>query len=185
MASSTSSRLAGRSRQSSSLQSGQPFTVYTSASFPSGDFNGDGYNFDVPTRQASETQRAPAARTSSKVFLRRATFRCQMPGRKAISGRIPTMAPDWQMSTLRERSSRSRFLGERAASQLRGEILNLFNRVNLTNACGRSIRTASSADRLTRTFHAIFRCWVTFASEPARLPRPGALYTGSRHIDFF
>ena len=30
------------------LQSGQPFTVYTTASYPSGDFNADGYNYDVP-----------------------------------------------------------------------------------------------------------------------------------------
>ena len=30
------------------LESGQPFTVYTSAVFPSEDFNADGYNYDVP-----------------------------------------------------------------------------------------------------------------------------------------
>lgn len=30
------------------LQSGQPFTVYTSAPFPAGDYNADGYGFDVP-----------------------------------------------------------------------------------------------------------------------------------------
>src|SRR5262249_45100545 len=34
------------------FSSGRPFTVYTSASYPSGDFNADGFNWDVPNAPA-------------------------------------------------------------------------------------------------------------------------------------
>jgi hypothetical protein len=36
------------------LQSGLPFSVYTSASYPSGDYNGDCFNYDFPNTPSFE-----------------------------------------------------------------------------------------------------------------------------------
>ncbi len=110
------------------LQSGQPFTVYTSASFPSGDFNGDGYNFDVPNVPSFGSTKS----TSRSDYLKGVFAGVEGNlGRNTYDG--PGLA---NVNLAAERVFRLPFLGEQGGFEVRGEILNLFNRVNLTTPVG-------------------------------------------------
>jgi hypothetical protein len=118
------------------LQSGLPFTVYTSANYPSGDYNADGYNFDVPNApaygnfvQASRSQFLtgvvlksdfPTPAKGTEGNLGRNTF--EGPGLANVNlNGIKTFHIPW-------------FVGhEGATAEIRAEIFNLFNRVNLSN----------------------------------------------------
>jgi hypothetical protein len=120
------------------LQSGRPFTVITSAPYPSGDYNADGFNYDPPDtpafgnfisvdRSAFLTGLFPASAfprpaAGSQGTLGRNTF--DGPGLANVNlGIIKGITIPW-------------FTSETARFEVRGEIFNLLNRVNLTQPSG-------------------------------------------------
>jgi hypothetical protein len=114
------------------LQSGQPFTVYTSASYPSGDFNADGYDYDVPNAPSFGS----TIKTSRSDFLKGVFTPSQFPlpalGTEGNLGRNTYNGPGLANTNLSvERLFKLPFLGEGGGFQVRGEFMNLFNRVNL------------------------------------------------------
>ena len=138
------------------LQSGQAFTVYTSATYNAtayaayeagtnpyytgGDYNGDGYDYDIPN--------APAfGRTLSSLHPSRSSFLtgvfgnpltayqkfpAPMSGSEGNLGRNTYSGPGFAETNLAvQRSFKLKFLGSGGAFQMRAEAVNLFNRVNL------------------------------------------------------
>jgi hypothetical protein len=116
------------------LQSGQPFTVYTSAAFPSGDFNADGYNYDVPDVPSFGNTKSTSRSDFLKGVFAASDFPHPALGTEGNLGRNTYNGPGLaNVNLAASRFFRLPFLGEQGGFQIRGEILNLFNRVNLTN----------------------------------------------------
>jgi hypothetical protein len=116
------------------LQSGQPFTVYTTAPYPSGDFNADGYNFDVPNMPAFGSNKSTSRSDFLKGVFAVSDFPLPAMGTEGNLGRNTYNGPGLANTNLAaERLFRLPFLGDAGSFQVRGEILNLFNRVNLIN----------------------------------------------------
>jgi hypothetical protein len=123
------------------LQSGQPFTVYTTAAYPTGDYNGDGFGFDIPNAPSFGRH----VSTSRSDFLRKdgvfgkfasnpvAAFGSPTPGTEGNLGRNTYDGPGFALVNLSvSRVLPIHLLGDKGEFQIRGEFLNLFNRVNLT-----------------------------------------------------
>lgn len=116
------------------LESGQPFTVYTSAQYPSGDFNADGYDYDVPNTPAFGNKISTSRSDFLKGVFQASAFPVPTPGTEGNLGRNTYNGPGLaNVNLAAERDFKLPFLGDRGSLQIRGEILNLFNRVNLTN----------------------------------------------------
>jgi hypothetical protein len=116
------------------LESGQPFTVYTSASYPSGDFNADGYDYDVPNIPSFGSNLSTNRSDFLKGVFQASAFPLPALGTEGDLGRNTYNGPGLANTNLAaSRTFRLPFLGEQGGFQVRGEILNLFNRVNLTN----------------------------------------------------
>ena len=116
------------------LQSGQPFTVYTSAPFPSGDYNADGYNYDVPNAPSFGSNIATSRSDFLKGVFAASAFPTPVMGTEGNLGRNTYNGPGLANTNLAvERLFKLPFLGEHTSFQVRGEVLNLLNRVNLTN----------------------------------------------------
>ncbi len=116
------------------LQSGQPFTVYTSASYPSGDWNGDGYDYDIPNVPSfGRSISASRSKFLTGVF-QSSDFPVPTLGTEGDLGRNTYNGPGLANANLAaSRTFKLPFMGESSGFELRGEFLNLFNRVNLTN----------------------------------------------------
>lgn len=119
------------------LQSGQPFTVYTSASWPSGDWNADGYGYDVPNVPSfGRTIHANRGAFLKGVF-QASDFPVPALGVEGNLGRNTYDGPGFANVNLAvDRTFPIPFIGEVGRLELRGEFLNLFNRVNLTTPVG-------------------------------------------------
>jgi hypothetical protein len=116
------------------VESGQPFTVYTSASYPSGDFNADGYNFDVPNVPSFGSNKATSRSDFLKGVFAVSDFPLPALGTEGNLGRNTYNGPGLaNVNLAAARVFKLPFIGEQGGLQIRGEILNLFNRVNLTN----------------------------------------------------
>jgi hypothetical protein len=116
------------------VESGQPFTVYTSASYPSGDFNADGYNYDVPNVPSFGSNVSTSRSDFLKGVFKVSDFPIPALGTEGNLGRNTYNGPGLaNVNLAAERLFRLPFLGEQGGFQIRGEILNLFNRVNLVN----------------------------------------------------
>lgn len=117
------------------LQSGQPFTVYTSAGYSSGgDYNADGFNYDIPNVPVFGRH----IHTSRSDFLNGlftvADFPVPTSGTQGNLGRNTYDGPGYaQVNLAVQRSFKLPFLGEAGKLEMRGEFFNLFNRVNLTD----------------------------------------------------
>jgi hypothetical protein len=119
------------------LQSGQPFTVYTTASYPSGDFNADGYNYDVPNVPAFGSTKKTSRSDFLKGVFAASDFPMPALGTEGDLGRNTYNGPGLANVNLSAgRVFRLPFLGEQGGFELRAEFLNLFNRVNLTTPVG-------------------------------------------------
>ena len=129
------------------LQSGQPFTVYTSAQYSQGgDYNADGFDYDVPNTPSFGnhigTSRSDFLKTNG-IFAKWGTasnptgagaFPTPAAGAEGNLGRNTYDGPGYaNVNLAAERSFGVPILGDAGKFELRGEILNLFNRVNLTN----------------------------------------------------
>jgi hypothetical protein len=129
------------------LQSGLPFTVYTSASFQpvfdnsgnvigntGGDYNADGYNWDVPNVPSF------GAHLSGKKkgdYLNGLFTASQFPapslGEEGSLGRNTYDRPGYNNLdfTLGKSFNSPWFFGEKMKIEAKGEVINLFNRTNL------------------------------------------------------
>lgn len=118
------------------LESGLPFSVYTTQPFPAGDYNADGLNYDRPNTPAFGTTLHVTSRQKflSGIFTR-ADFPVPTPG---TNGNLPRNTfenpgyADVDVNVLKT-THIPWFTPEGARFELRGEIFNLFNRPNLGN----------------------------------------------------
>ena len=126
------------------LQSGLPFTVYTSAAFNpvldsngnviglnpgSGDFNADGYNYDVPNRPAAGVVKTGSRSDFLNGIASATAFPTPNLGQQGNGGRNTYIGPG--LANLNTQFAKE-FKIERFALEFRADIFNLFNRVNLT-----------------------------------------------------
>lgn len=116
------------------LQSGLPFTVYTSSSYPNGDFNADGFNWDVPNAPAFGNSLSVPRSTFITGLFKASDFPLPARGQEGNLGRNTFEGPGLANVNLNAiKTVRIPwFIGKEGATfELRGEIFNLFNRVNL------------------------------------------------------
>jgi hypothetical protein len=117
------------------IQTGLPFTVYTSAAYPTGDFNADGYNYDVPNTPSfgNHLKGQPRKAYLNGLFAASA-FPAPVLGREGNLGRNTYDQPGYNNVnfTLEKIFNIPWFFGERLNLEGRGEFFNLFNRANLT-----------------------------------------------------
>jgi hypothetical protein len=115
------------------LQSGQPFTVYTSAAYPAGDFNGDGFNYDAPNTPSFGNSISTSRSDFIKGLFKASQFPLPAPGHEGSLGRNTFDGPGLANVNLNiQKAFRIPwFVSEGASIELRGEVFNLFNRVNL------------------------------------------------------
>ncbi len=130
------------------LQSGLPFTVYTSASFnpvydstgklignTGGDYNGDGYDYDVPNVPSFGSHLSGKHKQD---FLKGLFTASQFPtpalGNEGSLGRNTYDQPGYNDVdfTFEKAFSTPWFFGEKMRIEAKGEVADLFNRSNLT-----------------------------------------------------
>jgi hypothetical protein len=137
------------------LQSGMPFTVYTSAQFnyseyqayengtsttySGGDYNADGYDYDIPNvpsfGRTIHTHRSSYAEAGlGPGLFQSSQFPVPTFGTEGNLGRNTYDGPGYaQVNASFERKFPLHFLGDAGLFELRGEFLNLLNRVNYQN----------------------------------------------------
>ena len=134
------------------LQTGLPYTVYTSASFPSGDFNADGNRYDRPNAPAFGNSLSGSSKSDflSGLFTP-ADFPIPAPGQQGNLGRNTFTNPGlFNINLLITREFKIPWRGEGAVLQVRGEIFNVINRVNLNEV--RSNMAAGLFGRATDSY---------------------------------
>jgi hypothetical protein len=125
------------------LQSGLPFSVFTSASFNpvldsngnviglqpgSGDFNADGYNFDLPNAPPSGAVHTGNRSDFLKGFASASDFPAPVPGQQGNVGRNTFTGPG--LANINTEFAKV-MTWERFSLEFRADVFNLFNRVNL------------------------------------------------------
>ncbi len=129
------------------MQTGQPFTVYTTASFApvfdaagnvvgntGGDYNADGSNFDVPNEPTFGNHLPGQPR---RAFLNglfpASAFPTPTPGTEGNLGRNTYDGPGYNNVdfTFEKFFNTPWFFGEKMQIEAKGEVTNLFNRANL------------------------------------------------------
>ena len=115
------------------LQSGQPFTVYTSAPYSSGgDYNADGFNYDIPNTPSFGNHMSASRSDFLKGLFTPSDFPVPASGQEGSLGRNTYDGPGYASVNLAvQRAFALPMLGEAGRFEIRGEFLNLFNRVNL------------------------------------------------------
>jgi Carboxypeptidase regulatory-like domain len=128
------------------LQSGLPFTVFTSAAFNpvldgsgnviglkpgSGDFNADGYGYDVPNAPAKGTVHTGSRSDFINGFASASAFPTPALGSQGNVGRNTFIGPG--LANVNTEFAKTIRFHERWALEIRADIFNLFNRVNLTD----------------------------------------------------
>jgi hypothetical protein len=133
------------------LQSGFPFTVFTSLSYAAGgDYNGDGVNNDRPNTPSFGT----TLPNNSQQAYRDGLFAATDFPRPAVLGDLPRNAyfgPGFASTDL-SLFKDFRLPGDRAKAQFRIEAFNLFNRVNLQRPNGNM--SQATFGRSTQSFAA-------------------------------
>ncbi|PYV25486.1 MAG: hypothetical protein DMG27_09690 [Acidobacteria bacterium] len=124
------------------LQSGQPFTVFSSAPYNvvngvnvGGDFNADGYDYDTPDTPSFGNKKSASRSDFITGAFPASAFPVPAPGHQGNLGRNTFQGPGLANANV-EFSKASRipwFTSEGASLEIRADIFNLFNRVNLTN----------------------------------------------------
>ena len=115
------------------FQSGLPYSVITTAPYPRGDFNADGFNYDSPNTPAFGNNVSVSRGDYIKGLFPASAFPSPAPGQQGNLGRNTFTAPGLANVNLNimKTAHVPWFIKEGATVQLRGEIFNLFNRVNL------------------------------------------------------
>jgi len=126
------------------LQSGLPFTVFSSAPFKpifdaggnviglnpgSGDFNADGYGYDVPNRPAAGVVSTGSRSDFIKGFASASAFPTPALGSEGNLGRNTYIGPG--LANVNMQFSKA-LTFERYSFEFRADLFNVFNRVNLT-----------------------------------------------------
>lgn len=116
------------------FQSGRPFTVVNTAPYPNGDFNADGFGWDSPNTPAFGNSTSTSRSDWITGAFKSSDFPRPAPGQSGNLGRNTFFGPGLANVNLNvvKAFDLPWFFSERAALELRGEIFNLFNRVNLT-----------------------------------------------------
>jgi hypothetical protein len=116
------------------LQSGFPFSVFTSSAYPTGDYNGDGVNNDRPNLPSFGLD---PANTDKQAFINGVFVAADFP-RPDVLGNLPRNAyrgPGYASTDLSLfKNFPLRMRG--AKVQFRAEVFNVFNRVNLQRPNG-------------------------------------------------
>lgn len=117
------------------LQSGQAFTVYNGSGYPSGgDYNADGFNYDVPNTPSFGNHISTDRSDFLKGLFKASDFPVPPAGQEGNLGRNTYDGPGFAVVNLAvQKSFALPFFGEAGRFEIRGEFLNLFNRVNLVN----------------------------------------------------
>jgi hypothetical protein len=134
------------------LQTGLPFTVYTSAPFipirnasgqiigdAGGDYNADGYNYDVPNAPSFGNHLSSQSKSNFLNGLFPASaFPTPALGQEGSLGRNTFDQPGLSNvnATLTRTFDTKWFFSEKLHIQLQAEVYDLFNRVNLTSVTG-------------------------------------------------
>jgi hypothetical protein len=119
------------------LQSGQPFSVYTSASYPTGDYNADGYGYDYPNVPSFGSHISVSRSKFLTGIFKASDFPTPTAGTEGTLGKNTYDGPGFALVNFSaERVFRIHLLGEKGEFQFRSEFMNLFNRVNLTTPSG-------------------------------------------------
>ncbi len=137
------------------LSTGLPFTVYTTAHYPTGDFNADGFDYDVPNTPAFGRHLAGQSRQSFLHGLFAASAFPNPPlGQEGDLGRNTYDQPGYANVNLNASKLiyAPWFHREKLNIELRGEMYNLFNHPNLINVD--SDLTDSEFGRATSTLPA-------------------------------
>jgi hypothetical protein len=115
------------------LQDGAPFSVYTSQAYPNGDFNADGNNYDYPNAPAFGNNIPHSRRDFENGVFTRADFPLPLRGQAGNLGRNVFTGPGFaNTNTAIAKVFGVPRLGEHTKLELRGELFNTFNRVNLS-----------------------------------------------------
>jgi hypothetical protein len=117
------------------LQSGLPFSVYTSAAYPAGDYNADGFNYDQPNTPGFGNSISTSRSDFLRGVFRTADFPVPARGQKGNLGRNTFEGPGMANVNLNAIKAVHIpwFVGSEGATlEIRGEIFNLCNRVNLS-----------------------------------------------------
>ncbi|MDP2998345.1 MAG: carboxypeptidase regulatory-like domain-containing protein [Bryobacterales bacterium] len=114
------------------LQKGSPMSVYTTAPWPRGDYNADGYNWDRPNAPAAGVKQSGWDRIEfqSGIF-RAADFTPPQPGANGTLGRNTFRGPGYAQVDFS--LSKKFAVTERFSTQLRVDAFNALARVNLNN----------------------------------------------------
>lgn len=129
------------------LQTGTPFTVFTSAPFQgnfdangnflglkasSGDYNADGVNYDWPNMPTKDYTGTHTRQEYINGIFQKSEFGIPAPGSEGNMKRSAFRNPGLiQVDTSLIKNTPLRFIGERGNLQLRFEFFNVLNRVNL------------------------------------------------------
>jgi hypothetical protein len=120
------------------FQTGRPFTVVTTAPYPSGDYNADGFNYDPPDTPAFGNRISAERSDFIRGLFLPAAFPRPTSGRQGTLGRNTFDGPGLANVNLGiiKGVKVPWFTAEGARFEIRGEVFNLFNRVNLTQPSG-------------------------------------------------
>jgi hypothetical protein len=116
------------------VQTGLPFTVYTTAPYPIGDYNADGYNYDVPnTPHFGNHLKGQPRRAFLHGLFAASDFPVPPLGQEGNVGRNTYDQPGYNNVdfTVEKIFHTPWFFGEKLNLEGRGEVFNLFNRPNL------------------------------------------------------
>ena len=107
--------------------------MITTAPYSRGDFNADGFNYDSPNTPAFGNNVSVSRGDYIKGLFAASAFPSPTPGQQGNLGRNTFTAPGLANVNLNimKTAHVPWFIKEGATVQLRGEIFNLFNRVNL------------------------------------------------------
>ena len=116
------------------FQSGLPFSVYTSAPYPTGDFNADGFNYDYPNTPVSGNSISVSRSAFINGVFKVSDFPLPAKGQEGNLGRNTFEGPG--LANVNVNAIKAVhipwFIGKEGATlEIRGEIFNLLNRVNL------------------------------------------------------
>ncbi len=120
------------------LQTGRPFNVIHGGPYPAGDFNADGFNYDPPNTPAFGNHISAERSDFIRGLFRAADFPRPAPGTQGSLGRNTFDGPGLANANfgIIKAIRIPWFTAEGATFEIRGEVFNLFNRVNLTQPNG-------------------------------------------------
>ncbi|MDQ2950137.1 MAG: TonB-dependent receptor [Acidobacteriota bacterium] len=115
------------------FQSGLPYSVITTSAYPKGDFNADGFNYDSPNTPTFGNHVSVSRSDYINGLFAASAFPIPAPGQEGNLGRNTFTGPGLANVNLNimKTAHIPWFVKEGATVQLRGEIFNILNRVNL------------------------------------------------------